>query len=381
MFFRKALCTSGAICLLAGMIVPAPGQIGQNGTIVGTLTALDHSAVNLGTLTVIGPDGYKRLATANIDGTFSIRDIPSGTYSLQAVAPGFNPVTQSSVSVAIGRTTQLAFTLAVAGAKETVNVAANQTTFDPSQTSSVVNIDRDRVEELPIPSRNYLTFVLLSPQAAPSNPALSQHTASQGTGGFSFGGLRPSSNAVSIDGVDDDDEYSGSSRTQLSPEAISDFQIVNHGFAAEAGGAAGGSIDVQTRSGMNRAHGDAFIFVQNGALNATPPLGLYPSKPDESRLRAGLSIGAAIRPDKTFYYLAAEQELARGEDSNDLQPATIAAINSALQHFGPLRETPLHSGFLPTTDQETELSGRIDHHLTPNHAIMLRYAFTNSRNV
>ncbi len=181
--------------------------------------------------------------------------------------------------------------------------------------------------------------------------------------------------------MNDDDEYSGSSRTQLSPEAISDFQIVDHGFAAESGGAAGGSIDVQTRSGLNRPHGSAFIFVQNGALNATPPLGLPPSKPDESRLRAGLSIGAALRPDKTFYYLAAEQELARGEDSNDLKPATIAEINSALQQVGPLHGTALHTGFLPTTDQETELSGRIDHHLTPNHTVMLRYAFTNSRNV
>ncbi|MEO6981607.1 MAG: TonB-dependent receptor, partial [Edaphobacter sp.] len=381
MFFRKALYASGAICLLAAMILPVHAQTGQNGTIAGTIIALDHSVVSSGTLTVFGPDGYKRLAVANMDGSFSIRDIPSGTYRVEAVAAGFNPITQLSVSVAMGRTTQLSFTLPVAGAKETVNVTANQTAFDTSQTSSVVNIDRDRVEELPIPSRNYLTFVLLSPQVAPSNPALSQHSASQSSGGFSFGGLRPGSNAVSIDGVGDDDEYSGSSRTQLSPEAISDFQIVNHGFSAESGGAAGGSIDVQTRSGLNRPHGSAFIFVQNGALNAAPPLGLSPSKPDENRFRAGLSIGAAIRPDKTFYYLAAEQELARGEDSNDLKPATIAAINSALQRFGPLRSTALHAGFVPTTDQETELSGRIDHRMTPKHAVMLRYAFTNSRNV
>jgi hypothetical protein len=196
------------------------------------------------------------------------------------------------------------------------NVTASQTAFDTSQTSSVVNIDRDRVEELPIPNRNYLTFVALSPQAAPANPALTQQTLAQGNGGFSFGGLRPGSNAVSIDGVNDDDEYSGSSRTELSPEAISDFQIVNHGFSAESGGAAGVSIDVQTRSGLNRPHGDAFVFVQNGALNGTPPLGLSPYKPDESRLRAGVALGGAIQRDKTFYYLAAEQEIAHGEDTN-----------------------------------------------------------------
>jgi hypothetical protein len=40
----------------------------------------------------------------------------------------------------------------------------------------------------------------------------------------------------------------------------------------------------------------------------------------------------------------------------------------------------LQSGFFPTTDQETQISGRIDRVATVNEAIMLRYAFTNSRN-
>jgi hypothetical protein len=118
----------------------------------------------------------------------------------------------------------------------------------------VVNIDRDRVEELPIPSRNYLTFVLLSPQVAAANPALQQQGLMGSGGSFSFGGLRPGSNAIYLDGVNDNDEYIGSSRTQLLPEAISDFQIVNHGFAAQSGGGADGSIDVQTRTGVNHMH-------------------------------------------------------------------------------------------------------------------------------
>ena len=61
-----------------------------------------------------------------------------------------------------------------------------------------------KVEELPIPNRNYLTFVLLSPQVAAANPALSQQSLAQSSGGFSFGGLRPGSNAVYLDGVNDD---------------------------------------------------------------------------------------------------------------------------------------------------------------------------------
>lgn len=356
-------------------------QTGQNGSISGLITAPDKTPVARAAVTLSGPDGFSRTFASGEDGRFSLSDLPSGTYTVQIAAAGFSPSTQAGVPVAVGRNTQLAFPLSVAGSSQTVSVTASQAAFDSSQTSSVVNIDRDRVEELPIPNRNYLSFVALSPQATPANPAIAQQTGSQANVAFCFGGLRPSSNAIRIDGVSDDDEYLGSSRIQLSPEAISDFQIVNHGFAAESGGAAGGAVDVQTRSGLNRPHGDAFLFVQNGALNGTPPLEFTPYKPDESRLRAGVALGGAIQRDKTFYYLAAEQELARGEDTNDLRPATLAQINGALQQPGPLRGLSLQTGFFPTIDQETELSGRLDRNLSPHQTAMLRYAFTNTRNV
>ncbi len=370
-----------SFCLLIAVCLPLFAQTGQSGTISGTVVTVDGSQLPGATITITGEGGFERSKTASPEGTFSLVDIPSGTYNVRASSPGFATVTQSAVSVAVGRNAQLAFTLPVAGTSQTVNVSAGVASFDTSQTSSVVNIDRDRVEELPIPSRNYLTFVLLSPQTTPANPVLSQRTTSQGNGGFGFGGLRPSSNAVHIDGVSDDDEFTGSSRTQLSPEAINDFQIVNHGFAAESGGAAGGSIDVQTRQGMNRPHGDAFIFEQNGALNGTPPLGLYPYKPDENRFRAGVALGGAIERDKMFYYAAAEQELGRGEDTNDLNPATISQINTALQKPGPVQGLTLQTGFFPTVDQETEAFGRLDSILSLHQSVMLRYAFTNSRNV
>jgi hypothetical protein len=380
MSFLRFSAIERVLCVVFALSIPASAQLGQSGTVSGQVYTVDHSLVAGATVSLLEADGFKRVQISGSQGDFSLIDVPSGTYTVQVSANGFALTEQSGVSVAVGRSTLLAFTLKVAGTTQQVNVSAEQSSLDASQTSSVVNIDRDRVEELPIPSRNYLTFVLLSPQATPSNPVLSQQSLAQSGGGFGFGGLRPSSNSVHLDGVSDDDEFTGSSRTQLSPEAISDFQIVNHGFAAESGGAAGGSIDVQTRNGLNRVHGDAFIFEQNGALNGTPPLGIYPYKPDENRFRAGVALGGALQRDKTFYYVAAEQEIAHGEDANDLKPAVVTQINGALQQPGPAQGLTLRTGLFPTTDQETELSGRLDRVLTEHQSAMLRYAFTNSRN-
>ncbi|GGG73200.1 TonB-dependent receptor [Edaphobacter dinghuensis] len=365
-----------------GAVLPfvCVAQGGNAGAVTGVVLAPNGSPVAGATVTISAPDAPARIVKSADDGTFLLRDLSSGDYTVKTTSPSFVSDVES-VSVAVGRMTRLSVHLAIVGAQQSVNVTAAPVTFDTSQTSSVVNIDRDRVEELPIPSRNYLTFVLLSPQAAPANPALQQQGGTASGGNFSFGGLRPGSNAIYLDGVNDNDEFTGSSRTQLSPEAISDFQIVNHGFAAQSGGGAGGSIDVQTRTGVNRIHGDAFTFVQNGALNGTPSLGLNPHKPDENRVRAGVALGGPIQRDKTFYYVAAEQEMARGEDTNDLNPSTIGIINSSIRKYPPLGNLSLQSGFFPTTDQETELSGRIDRTMTAREAIMLRYAFTNGRNV
>jgi len=373
----------GALCLFVGGMLPRAefAQVATSGSVVGTVIDPSGGVISNAVVELDPPDSAPHQTHSGGDGSFAFSGLPSGSYIVKVQAEGFAPLEQSSVAVATGRTNHLELKLTLAQAKQSVEVSAAPVTFDTSQTSSVVNIDRDRVEELPIPSRNYLAFVLLAPQVAAANPALSQTGAVAGGGGFSFGGLRPGSNAIYLDGVSDNDEYSGGSRTQLSPEAISDFQIVNHGFEAQSGGGAGGSIDVQTRTGLDKIHGDAFVFAENGAMNGTPPLGVYPNKPDETRYRTGVALGGPIQRDKTFYYVAAEQEIAHGQDANDLKPATLSAINAAIQGYDPLQGLTLSQGLFPTTDEETELSARIDRSLTAHESLMARYAFTNARNV
>src|SRR5260370_39324004 len=118
-------------------------------------------------------------------------------------------------------------------------------------------------------SRNYLDFVLLAPgvSSSPIASGASGSTPLAGSG-FTFGGLRSRSNNLSIDGLDNNDEYTGSSRTELSPEIVQEFQVVNNGLSAESGGGSGRSVNVVTRSGTNTVHGETFLFAQGGALNA-----------------------------------------------------------------------------------------------------------------
>jgi hypothetical protein len=284
--------------------------------------------------------------------------------------------------LSLGQTVHLDIVLSPASASEKITVSAQPSAIDTSQTSVVSSVDQERIEELPVRSRNYLNFVLLAPgvSSSPAASAVSGSTPLTGSG-FTFGGLRARSNNVSIDGLDNNDEYTGSSRTELSPEIVQEFQVVNNGLSAESGGASGGSINVITRSGSNTIHGDAFLFAQDGALNARDPFETESGKPSFRRFRAGVALGGPIVKDKTFYYAAVEQEHNRGQIGSDIDPTVASTINAFLATgaFSGLATRQITTAFSPIARAETEAAGKLDHQLTKKTSLMLRYAFTNNR--
>jgi hypothetical protein len=323
-----------------------------------------------------------RFAATDALGTFRIGGLPIGDYRMQVRVPGFAAYTQSGISLSVGQTVRVPVALMPATVRSEITVTAPPPQLDVAQTSVTTVIDHERIEELPVRTRNALDFVLLAPGVSASNTqsAAGSQTA-YGTSGFTFGGLRPRSNNISIDGLDNSDEFTGASRTELSPEIVSEFQIVNNGVSAEFGGASGGSINVVTRSGANQMHGDAFVFAQDGALNARPPIENEAQKPDLERYRTGLSNGGAIQKDKTFYYAAFEQEHLRGQGDSFVDPALAFQLNGSLAAgiFPRMATRLINPGFYPVARIETEASARLDRQLNASNSLTLRYAFTNNR--
>lgn len=323
-----------------------------------------------------------RTVTTDELGFFRVEQLAVGSYEVRVEQAGFAPYQQAGIGASLGQTVHLDIVLSPASASEQVTVNAQLSSLDPSQSSVVSSVDQERIEELPVQSRNYLDFVLLAPgvSSSPTAPGASGFAALVGSG-FTFGGLRSRSNNLSIDGLDNNDEYTGSSRTELSPEIVQEFQVVNNGLSAESGGASGGSINVITRSGTNMIHGDAFLFAQDGALNARDPFETEAGKPSFRRFRAGFALGGPIIKDKTFYYAAIEQEHNRGQIGSDIDPTVASTINAFLATgaFPGLATRQITSAFAPIARAETEAAGKLDHQLTKSTALMLRYTFTNNK--
>ena len=353
------------------------------GALEGTVTDSTHLPVPNASVEILNQaTGGSRSALTDGNGSFHVFGLPVATYEVRVNTAGFASYNHTGIALGVGQTVRLAVTLIPAQVQSQVNVTSAPSPLDATQTSVTSIIDHERIEELPVRTRNALDFVLLAPGVSPTRSGSSSGSQTvASSSGFSFGGLRARSNNISIDGLDNNDEFTGASRTELSPEIVSEFQIVNNGISAEFGGASGGSVNVVTRSGTNQMHGDAFVFAQNGSLDARPPIENELLKPDLSRYRVGLANGGAIKKNETFYYAAFEQEYQRGQDDSIVDPPVAASLNAYLATGAYPRLTTrlLNPGFFPTARAETEASGRLDQKLGNSNSLMLRYAFTNHR--
>jgi hypothetical protein len=352
-----------------------PGSVLEGSVVDRTGQAVPGATVEVNDVET----NHDRTVVTDANGSFRVVALPPGVYDLRVELEGFQPSEREGLILAVGATVHLNITLSLAGVTATVTVRAQPPPIDSSRTSVATVIDPERIEELPVRSRNYLEFALLAPgvgstrqgsQTAPSRALVDS--------GFTFGGLRPRSNTLTIDGLDNNDAFTGGSRTELSLELVQEFEVLTNGWSAERGGASGGAINVVTKSGANTLHGDTFLFAQNGALNAKPFVEETGSaKPAMARYRAGLAIGGPLVKDRTFYYAAGEQEETRDHAASDIDPQTVARINSLAASSTP-RLAPLTSGFFPITRSETELSAKLTHQISQRHSLALRIASTNT---
>jgi len=353
------------------------------GAVQGNVVDQTGGAVTAATVTLRNQStNQTRTMVTNADGFFRAGELPVGQYELRIESTGFSPYANNAIVVSVGTVVQIAVQLGPATVQQQITVSEQPPPIDPTETTEATTIDHDRIEESPVVSRNYLDFVLLASQLTRSNvQGATGGKSALADSGFSFAGLRSRSNSLYIDGVENNDEFTGSARTELSPETVQEFQVVNNGLSAESGGGASGPINVVTKSGVNTLHGDAFVFVQNGALNARDSLTNETAAPDLSRFRTGLSAGGPIVRGRTFYYVAGEQEGAHGDDSSLIPPSVGGTINGILGSgaFPRISTRAINPAVFRVARAETEVSGRLDHHLGNKHSLLLKYALTNNR--
>ncbi|MFN7920339.1 MAG: carboxypeptidase-like regulatory domain-containing protein [Bryobacteraceae bacterium] len=321
--------------------------------------------------------GASRTARTTEAGQFRIPAVPIGEYSLRAEAQGFAPYKIDSLLVSVGQTVAQRIELTPATVVEKLEVKAEADAIQTTATTGDVALGYDRIEETPSQNRNYLSFVFAAPGMASSAGSNTQRSAA-GTrnvandSGFVFAGMRGRNNGMSIDGVDNRDEFNGGNRVAIGLEMVQEFRVSGTSVAAEYGGAAGGQVNVVTRSGVNILHGDATMFFQNEAINARNPELTVPRKQRSRRRQPGTSINGPIRKDRTFYATAIESSWEDSEEWSETPRALLALIERRTGQRGV-------AGLFPSKGHDTEFSFKFNHAITSRHALTSRYAFSQGR--
>jgi hypothetical protein len=341
------------------LLLPALA-FGQGGAATGDLhvTVKDPKGNVVANATVTVRDlakGLERTASGDGEGGYSVRLLPPGTYSVTIDAAGFGGVLNSGVVITVGGLVDLPITLAVATGKEVVEVSSQADLVETSRTSTTDTIGQRRIDNLPINGRNYINFTLTDSQVVRDN---APNTGAAPTSGLNMSGQRARSNLVNVDGADATDNSVNGVRSTVSQEAVQEFQIITNSYAAEYGRAAGGVVNIITRSGSNAFHGDVFGYLRDRDFQAVNPFSTVPH-PAYTRVQGGVAFGGPIKKDKTYYYFAYEVTRRHetgfssiGQGNFGLTPFDASAFFGAPAGSVNLELTPGQISFLadPTVD-------------------------------
>jgi hypothetical protein len=198
--------------------------------------------------------------------------------------------------------------LNVGSVEQSITVADTPASVDISTLQSQGLVDERQVKELPLNGRSFDQLLQLNPASVSYT---TQRSGGVGTSNSSVGnmysisGRRPQDNLFLLNGI----EYTGASLINVTPggtsgqllgvEAVREFNVVSDTYGANYGKRTGSQVSIITASGTNRAHGSAYEFFRNSALDARNYFD-QSQIPGFGRNDFGVALGGPIRHDKLF---------------------------------------------------------------------------------
>jgi hypothetical protein len=285
-----------AILLVSGFSIPLSAQSGSL-RLEGTVWDPTGTSLAGAVLSAVEESTSRQAETvSDADGHYVFLSLQPGIYTVTAKSKGFKDVIHRSIPLFRPHSISEDFSFEVSAIDKEIAPAELTRVSDSATTSS---LSRKEIEALPTLNRNPLSLLIYQP-GVQVNP--------DATGYSTINGTRPAMNNIGMDGVsiaDPSQPHMDSSLISISPEVVSDIQIITTGAKAEYGRSGGAQFTATSRTGTKSWSGELYDYFRNRSLDANEffnnAYGI--SKPGFTRNIFGASLSGPAFGKKTLFFI------------------------------------------------------------------------------
>src|SRR5271168_4312689 len=308
-FANIAACAGMALLMLLAAV---DGWAGEGGKISGTVTDPSGGVVAKAVVMVTNSGtGVRHLTATDDRGFYSFPALPVGTYELYVSAGDFRPYRSTGIVIDANSAVTVDAALQIGDRSEAVTVTDNALHVETTSTQNGEVITSEQMTAVPLNGRSFTDLLSLQPGVAPLTSITSDTVQDVGAsalspsgnlnpGTISINGQREFANSFIVNGSDVEEDVNMGAAIIPNLDSIAEFRILTNNFDAEYGEFSGGQINVVTKSGTNRLHGDIFEFVRNTDLDARNYFS--PTRGEFNQNQFGGTFGGPIRKDKIFFF-------------------------------------------------------------------------------
>lgn len=326
-FVRLIFLWLSFFCAIASL-AQTPG----GGSLRGQVTDPSGAVVSAATVVMTPGNGAPVAVQSNSQGMYEFKSLPPGKYTLTVVAQGFTLYENDNVVIA-DQPLRLNVSLTIAVEEQKIQVSDTAPTIDvnPSSNAGAIVLSGKELDALPDDPDELLTDLqaLAGPSAGPNGGQLY-------IDGFTAGQLPPKS-------------------------SIREIRINQNPFSAEFDKLGYGRIEIFTKPGTDKYHGQFQVNGNDSAFNSPTPFGGI-EPPYESVQYEG-NIGGPINKKSSFFLNAQRRNT-----------GDVAAIDTPV--LDPITLLPIQNlESIPNPRQRTNVGPRLDYALTKNNTLTVRYQY------
>src|SRR5258708_1273272 len=293
-FFALAVWTMG---------VTAAGAQTVTGTIQGTISDTSGGVLPGVTVTIKRVDtGTERTAVSNAQAFYSAPFRQQGRYSVTAALSGFGTVTRDGIQLGLNDTRVVDIKLDPR-VTESVTVTADPAPINVTNGEIKGSLTAEQIMDKPTLSPGSFLSLAETLTGFQDNPTSGQNnpTASSGSS-INFNGTGTRGATFQINGVNNDDSSENQNRQGAALSTIQEFQVLKNGYSAEFGRGDRAVVLLQTKSGTNQLHGDAYLYRQDSAWNAKSFFSASAPKPIRQRSEYCFTIALPVVKNRLFAF-------------------------------------------------------------------------------